>query len=161
MNRFFTLALSFCVSIVFGQKTEFKINHISHVEIESHVFNVENYSDSLLCIFYSGFHGQHNSTHFTLPLIDSSNAVLNYRMDYAKQDLLMDVECKYYQVLTIKAHLNKTITIELVENLKQKRIYYYFVKSNLSEEKFIKTLPKRCLGRAFEFRQGDMLVPNN
>lgn len=126
MNKIVALVLSFCISVVFGQDSEIKAEHNSSTNFESHEFKITNESDSLLCIFFSGFHGRHNTTHYKLPVIDLVDNMLIYKLDFAQEDLLIDAQCKYLQVLTIQPLQTKTITIDLTEISMTKKIVYYF-----------------------------------
>ena len=149
------------VPLIFCQDSEITFDLISKVELESHELKITNDSDSLLCVFFSGFHGRNGTTHFQLPAIDSSRNAVIYKLDFAKPDLTIDAQCKYFQVLTIPAHQSITITVDVLKNKKQKRIEYYFVKSDLPETKFLKKLPKRCLEYAFTFRQNSIFISND
>ncbi len=144
--------------IAFGQDT-LNVMHKNSRELESHEFRFQNDSDSLICIFFSGFHGEHNTTQFLLPATDTVNNTLIFKLDFAKFDFYIDGQCKYYQVLVIHPHEEKVITIDLEKSDLAKEVKYFYVYSNLSEEKFMKKLPKRCLGFAFNFRSNMFKIP--
>ena len=99
MKRLLYLLLSITSYILYGQNSPLNIYQINSIELDRWEFNIENDSDSLLCLFYSGSHGRHNSTRFRLPVTDTIDSTLIYKLDVAKQDLLIDPACMYYQVL--------------------------------------------------------------
>jgi hypothetical protein len=161
MKNILSILSIFYISFVFSQDSKILVENTSITDVESHEIKITNDSDSLLCIFFSGFHGRHNATHFKLPVIDSLGDLFIYKLDFAKADFTIDAQCKLLQVLTIQAHQSKTITVDILKNPKKKKIDFYFVKSDLLEDKFMKKLPKRCLGYAFDFRQNSILLTDD
>jgi len=167
MIRHFTLLFSFLIFFfyyeLYGQnnneitETEITISKYENYSIYNIVIN--NSSDSLLCVFFSGFHGVHNTDRFELPVVERDGAYDIYKMTVHEFDKYIYPQCRYLQVLTIKPNSKKLIDIYIKKTDQPIKIIVEYTKLLMKEKKFLRKFKnKNCLGRRFESKTIELII---
>ncbi len=160
---FYSFLILFISLDSFGQKndeiTDVEIKTIINDNYSRYTITLNNSSDSLLCILFSGFQGAYNTNRFELPLVEEEGNYNIYKLTISEPDKYIDTQCRYLQVLTVKPNSKKSIDIYIKQTDQPIKIIVEYTKLLMKEKKFLKRIRnKNCLGTRFEFKITEIII---